>query len=177
MKDDRYTDLLNKIFTKVGEKDRAFLANIRNADSPNLRYLVYDILASYNIPFQESYSLPIITLGASIVRRGVTKNGTLTLGSALCKAFPDKEKNDSALQARLRRLLACDNSIEFCRILRGNLKLIEGRLDPALNLDYLKLFALIGKFNVALQHAREELAMDFYQFDIKKEQDDGTVSK
>ncbi len=163
MNNEDYFHLLNKIFKKVSENDRGFLAKIRNADSPNLRYLVYDILASHHVRLQERYSLPIITLGASIVRRGTKQNGILTLGEALRLSFPDNKKEDPALQARLRRLLACNNSIEFCHILRSNLKLIESRLDPNKNLDYFKLFDLIGKFNTALQYAREELATDFYQ--------------
>lgn len=139
------------------QQDKGLAARLRRADNPATEYQSWDVLAAYGIDLEKEYErLPYVTVAAAIARSKAGNNGSLPLGKAIAACFDDASNSDQA-QARLRRLLACDDAAEACRILRPLFSLIDSRVPQAL--DFARLLKQLLWFN---ERTRASWAQEFY---------------
>lgn len=142
------------------QDDKGFAARLRRADNPATEYQSWDVLASFGIALEYDHPrLAYQTVAASLARAKITTNGSLTLGRAIAACYDDGNNSDQA-KARLRRLLACDDIAELCRILRGQLSLIDSKAGQAL--DYQRLLKQLLSFHFDPQRIKAQWAQEFY---------------
>jgi len=143
------------------KKDNGFAARLKRADNPATEYQSWELLAEFAVDLEKEWQrLPYCTVGAALARAKPDANGTLPLGAAIAACYPDGNKADQA-KARLRRLLACNNVPEACRILRPLLTLMTSRgvtPDFCQLLEQLKWYSGNG-----LERIRARWAQDFYR--------------
>lgn len=141
------------------KQDKGFAARLRRADNPATEYQSWEILGPWvelDSPWQR---LPYAIVGAAIARAKVQGNGSLSLGKAIADSYAEKgstQYSDQA-KARLRRLLACDDVQEVCRVLRSILALIDSKLGQPL--DYGRLLSELRYFG---EKTKLRWAQDFY---------------
>jgi len=147
-------------------QDKGLTARLRRADNPNTEYQSWELLAAFNIDLEKDYErLPYATISAAIAKGKTAANGRLRLGQALamCYGFNGANGNDSAsAKTRLRRLLACDDTDEACRILRPLFSLINSKVKPPL--DYSRLLTQLLKFNWQPERIKAQWAQEFYGY-------------
>ncbi|MCG9063932.1 type I-E CRISPR-associated protein Cse2/CasB [Laribacter hongkongensis] len=153
------------------QDDKGFAARLRRADNPATEYQSWDLLASFGIALEyEHPRLAYQTVAANIARTKITANGSLALGRAIAACYEDGNNSDQA-KARLRRLLACDDVAELCRILRGQLSLIDSKAGHAL--DYQRLLRQLLAFHFDAQRVKAQWAQEFYgKVDDKPDSED-----
>lgn len=140
-------------------QDKGFAARLRRADNPSTEYQSWEILGAWIELDQAWQRLPYATVAAAIARAKLDKNGSLSLGKALALSYAEKgstQPSDQA-QARLRRLLACNDVQEACRIIRPILTLIRSKLQQPL--DYGRLLSELRYFG---ETSKIRWAQDFY---------------
>lgn len=141
------------------KQDKGFAARLRRADNPATEYQSWETLGPWielDNPWQR---LPYATVAAAIARSKSDNNGSLSLGKALAESYAEKgstQYSDQA-KARLRRLLACTDVQEVCRVIRPVLTLIESKLGQPL--DYAKLLIELRYFG---ERSKTRWAQDFY---------------
>lgn len=149
-------------------KDKGLAARLRRADNPATEYQSWEFLAVWHIDLEsDDQRLPYVTVAAAIARAKPEANGSLTLGQAIARCYEEGNQSDQA-KARLRRVLACDELPELCRVLRPVLTLIVSRV--AQTLDYARLLKQLGQFGAAsrhgdaawLQRIKAQWAQEFY---------------
>ena len=149
------TQVINRI-----QQDKGLSARLRRADNPATEYQSWELLARYGIDLErDDERLPFACVAAAIAQAKIQNNGTLALGRAIASCYPDGHQNDQA-QARLRRLLACDEVAELCRVLRPVLTLIDSRV--AQPLDYARLLGQLRRFAFAPPSVKAQWAQEFY---------------
>ena len=117
--------------------DNGVRAALKRADNPATEYQSWEILAGFKVDLEyENQRLPYATIAAAIARAKIEKNGVTKIGAAIARCYEDGNASDQA-KAKLRRLLACDNVPEACRILRPLFSLIEAK--GGVTLDYVQL--------------------------------------
>lgn len=150
------------------QEDKGLAARLRRGDNPATEYQAWEWLGSHRIKLEyPSERLPFVTVAAAIARARPKHNGQLALGRAIALSYDsrDEAKQD---KARLRRLLACSELTELCRVLRPVLHLIESRvvqpLDYALLLRQLRHFGMAAARGDAdwLQRIKAQWAQSFY---------------
>ncbi|NNM51054.1 MAG: type I-E CRISPR-associated protein Cse2/CasB [Pseudomonadales bacterium] len=142
------------------QQDKGLAARLRRADNPATEYQSWDLLAGYGIDLEnESQRLPFVTLAAAIAKAKTEGNGSLALGRAIAACYEDGHDSTQA-KARLRRLLACDDLPELCRILRPLLALIQSKV--AQPLDYVRLLRQVRRFFFNAQQVKAQWAQEFY---------------
>lgn len=157
---DRPTSFVGATIKRCNE-DKALAAQLRRADNPATEYQSWEWLARWHINLEKPWErLPWATIAAAIARAKPAANGTLRLGAAVAACFQDGAKDDQG-KARLRRLLACTDTPEACRILRPTLKLIESRVPQVL--DYARLLRQLQRFHFHADFIRAEWAQEFYR--------------
>lgn len=148
--------------------DKGLAARLRRADNPATEYQSWEFLAAWHIDLErDDRRLPYATIAAAIARAKPEANGSLTLGQAIALSYKDRSKDDQA-KARLRRVLACDELPELCRVLRPVLTLVESRVTQVL--DYARLLKQLGQFGAASrrgddawqQRIKAQWAQEFY---------------
>ncbi len=140
--------------------EKGLAARLRRADNPATEYQSWDLLGRMGIDLeQDSQRLPFVTVAAAIARAKSDKNGTLKLGRAIAACYEDGNKSDQAT-ARLRRLLACDELGELCRILRPLLSLIDSKVGQPL--DFTRLLTQLRRFAYSSQRIKTQWAQEFY---------------
>jgi CRISPR system Cascade subunit CasB len=140
--------------------DKGFAARLRRADNPATEYQSWELLASFGISLEYDHPrLAYQTVAASLARAKIADNGNLSLGRAIAACYEDGNNNDQA-KARLRRLLACDDLAELCRILRSQLSLIDSKAGQALN--YQRLLKQLLAFHFDSQKIKAQWAQEFY---------------
>lgn len=140
--------------------DKGLAARLRRADNPATEYQSWELLAAWNIDLErDDQRLPFATVAAAIARAKAEANGSLTLGRAIAACYDEGNQSDQA-KTRLRRLLACDELPELCRLLRPVLTLVDSRV--ARPLDYAKLLKQLRRFPFATQRVRAQWAQEFY---------------
>lgn len=140
--------------------DKGLAARLRRADNPATEYQSWDLLGRMGIDLErDSQRLPYATVAAAIAKTKADKNGKLRLGRALAACYEDGNKSDQAT-ARLRRLLACDELTEVCRILRPLLSLIDSKVGQPL--DFSRLLTQLRWFENNSQRTKAEWAQEFY---------------
>lgn len=150
------------------QDDKGLSARLRRADNPAMEYQCWETLATWGVDLErEGQRLPFATVAAAIARAKPPANGNLTLGRAIAHCFDEGNQSDQA-KTRLRRLLACTELAELCRVLRPMLTLIESRVTQTL--DYAQLLKQLMDFGRAaasgndtwLQRIKAQWAQDFY---------------
>lgn len=149
------------------QDDKGLAARLRRADNPATEYQCWETLANWVDLEREAQRLPFATVAAAIARAKPTASGSLTLGRAIARCFDEGNQSDQA-KTRLRRLLACDELTELCRVLRPMLNLVESRVTQPL--DYAQLLKQLVDFGRAaasgndtwLQRIKAQWAQDFY---------------
>lgn len=145
---------------KQCQQDKGLAARLRRADNPATEYQSWELLAGYGIDLEhEQQRLPFVTVAAAIAKAKADSNGSLTFGRAIAACYGDGNKSDQA-KARLRRLLACDDLSELCRILRPLLSLIDSKVGQSL--DYTRLLKQLRRFSFNAQQVKAQWAQEFY---------------
>lgn len=150
-------------------KDKGFAARLRRADNPATEYQSWEVLGPWIDLENTSERLAYATIAAAIARSKVDKNGSLPLGKAIAACYPEAggaDKYSDQAKARLRRLLACHDVAEACRILRSTLTLIDSKL--GLPIDFAVLLRQLRFFGEA---SKIRWAKDFYN---QRDQDKAT---
>lgn len=144
------------------QNDKGLAARLRRADNPATEYQSWELLAGFGIDLEKDWErLPFATVAAQIAKAKAKaeRNGGLSLGRAIAMAYPDGNQSDQA-KARLRRVLACDELPELCRILRPLLSLIDSRVGQPL--DFTRLLKQLRRFGYAEQPVKAQWAQEFY---------------
>lgn len=159
------------------QEDKGMAARLRRADNPTMEYQSWEFLAAWRIDLErDDRRLPYATVAAAIARTKAKANGGLTLGQALARCYDEGNQSDQA-KARLRRILACDELSDLCRLLRPVLTLVESRVTQPL--DYARLLKQLCQFGAAThngdsewqQHLKAQWAQEFYGRKAKTEGD------
>ncbi|VVO99384.1 hypothetical protein PS862_02761 [Pseudomonas fluorescens] len=141
-------------------QNKGLAARLRRADNPATEYQSWELLAAYGIDLEfEQQRLPFITVAAAIAKAKTEHNGALKLGRAIAICYENGSDSNQA-KARLRRLLACDDLSELCRILRPLFSLIDSKAGQSL--DYLRLLKQLRRFSFNAQQVKAQWAMEFY---------------
>lgn len=140
--------------------DKGAAARLRRADNPATEYQSWEVLGALGIDLEKDYQrLPYVTVAAAIAKSKVDANGQLTLGRAIAGCYEDGRESSQA-KARLRRLLACDELVEACRILRPILTLINSKGGQPL--DFVRLLGQLRSFPFRGQAVKAQWAQEFY---------------
>lgn len=163
----REASFVNGIIKRCRD-DKGLAARLRRADNPATEYQSWEALAAWNVDLErDDQRLSFAIVAAAIARAKAEADGSLGLGRAIAACYDDGNQSDQA-KARLRRLLACDDLPELCRILRPLLSLIASRV--AQPLDYTRLLRQLRQFGMALrkgddvwkQNIKAQWAQEFY---------------
>lgn len=159
IKTDKAASFVGHVLARC-QDDKGFAARLRRADNPATEYQSWELLASFGIDLEHDYPrLAYQSVAAAIARAKITVNGNLTLGRAIAACYEDGNNSDQA-KARLRRLLACDDIRELCRILRGQLSLIDSKAGQGL--DFHRLLKQLLSFHYDSQRVKTQWAQEFY---------------
>lgn len=117
------------------QSDTACRAALTRADNPATAPHAWPYLAPYCDLAADRERLAFSVVGAAIAREKPAANGPQPLGVALrqCKT----EEDDDSVERKLRRLLACDGTVELAAILRSLLRFIQNH--EKARLDYVCL--------------------------------------
>lgn len=149
-------------------QDKGLAARLRRADNPTTEYQSWELLAGFGVDLEnESERLPFAIVAAAIARAKTEANGSLNLGRAIAACFEDGSQSEQA-RARLRRLLACDETAELCRLLRPLLSLIDSRVNQPL--DYRRLLKQLRRFIFNDQLVKAQWAQEFYGHKLEVEE-------
>jgi len=117
-------------------------------------------LGALGVDLEKDYQrLPFVTVAAAIAKSKAERNGSLTLGRAIAACYEDGNQSNQA-KTRLRRLLACDELAEACRILRPVLTLIDSKVGQPL--DFILLLKQLRNFAFNGQRVKTQWAQEFY---------------
>ena len=145
---------------KLCGENKGMAAHLRRADNPATEYQSWEFLAAYGIDLEREHErLPFVTVAAAIAKAKSERNGSLGLGRAVAACYENGNSSDQA-KARLRRLLACDELPELCRILRPLLSLIDSKVGAGL--DHVRLLGQLRRFAFDPQRVRAQWAQEFY---------------
>ncbi|KGQ70068.1 hypothetical protein OA57_08380 [Chelonobacter oris] len=149
-------------------KDKGFAALVKRADNPNTEYYSWEILARF-IDLTDDYKrLPYAYIAAAIADGKIQQNGTQSIGRILAKCYDGTNgagNQEEQAKLRLRRLLACQNSVEASNVLRGLLSLIRAK-NLADQLDYAELLKNLIYFNDSV---KARWATAFYRSEVGNE--------
>lgn len=156
------------------QKDKGMAARLRRADNPALEYQSWELLGWFGVDLEKDYErLPFVTIAAAIAKSKSERNGSLTLGRAIAACYEDG-RDSSQAKVRLRRLLACDELAEVCRILRPVLTLIDNKVGQSLN--YVRLLHQLRFFTYESgQRVKTQWAQEFYSQPVPVTTDEGEV--
>lgn len=142
-------------------QSKGFTARLRRADNPGTEYQSWDFLAKHEVNLEyEDQRLPFVTIAAALAKAKATANGQVTLGRAIAACY-DKGNDSEQASSRLRRLLACEELPELCRILRPLLALIASK-SASSSLDFVRLLRQLRRFPFDAQAVRAQWAQEFY---------------
>lgn len=141
-------------------QDKGIAARLRRADNPSTEYQSWEVLAGFGINLEKDVSrLPYATIAAQIAKSKSDENGSLRLGKAIANCYEDGRESDQA-KAKLRRILACEDLPELCRILRQTFSLVSSRNKQPL--DYIRLLKQLRRFPHAPEAVKAQWAQEFY---------------
>lgn len=141
-------------------QNKGLAARLRRADNPATEYQSWELLASYGIDLEKEWQrLPFVTVAAALAKAKVERNGNLSLGRAIFACYDNGRDSDQA-KARLRRVLACDDLPELCRILRPLFSLIDSKVGQPL--DYIRLLKQLNRYSYNGQQIKAQWAQEFY---------------
>lgn len=165
-RDERFVDTV----IEQCNKDKGMAARLRRADNPATEYQSWEMLGRFGIDIEKDYErMPFVTVAAAIAKSKAERNGALTLGKAILACYENDRGGDQA-KARLRRLLACNDLAEACRILRPILALINSKV--AQPLDYVRLLRQLRFFG---HKTKTQWAQEFYSQPVESEKTEGAA--
>jgi len=169
-KTDKYSAFVDYLFAHC-ERDKGLAARLRRADNPATEYQSWEALAKFNVNLDfSSERLPHALIAATVAKSRATGNGSIPLGHAIPLAFDDGVNSDQA-NMRLRRLLACNDVEEACRILRPLITLIQSRVSKPI--DFSALLKDLVWFNRDPQRTKARWAQQFYRSGSKEHEKEG----
>lgn len=140
--------------------DKGTAARLRRADNPATEYQSWEVLGTLGIDLEKDYQrLPYVAVAAAIAKSKADSNGRQSLGRAIAGCYEDGRESSQG-KARLRRLLACDELAEACRILRPILTLINSKNGQPL--DFVRLLGQLRGFPFRAQEIKAQWAQEFY---------------
>lgn len=155
------------------ERNKGLAARLRRADNPALQYQSWDYFAHWEVDIEKFWQLLPYTVVASSIAKtkkirqgkdGQFQDGHLKLGAAIAECYRQEgqipHENDQA-QAKLRRVLACQDIRELSRVLRPVLSLIESRVAQPLN--HTELLNQLLRFNYQPDDVKAQWAMEFFR--------------
>ena len=143
-------------------QDKGLAARLRRADNPTTEYQSWEHLGVFGINLEIQHQrIPFAIIAANIAKTKSEHNGNMTLGSGIANCYKDGNQSKQA-QARLRRLLACNDILELSGILRPLLSLIASKSNGSL--DYIRLLQQLQSFRFDEQRTRTKAqwAQEFY---------------
>jgi|SRR5690625_215778 len=163
-----------EIVTERCQNDKGLAARLRRADNPATEYQSWELLGWFGVNLEKDYErLPFVTVAAAIAKSKCERNGSLTLGRAIASCYDDGRESSQA-KARLRRLLACSELSEACRILRPILTLINSKVGQPL--DYVRLLRQLRFFGFESgQRTKVQWAQEFYGQPVDAEKQEGPL--
>ncbi|SFM10965.1 type I-E CRISPR-associated protein Cse2/CasB [Marinobacter zhejiangensis] len=156
------------------QNDKGMAARLRRADNPSMEYQSWELLGWFGVDLEKDYErLPFVTVAAAIAKSKSEGNGTLALGRAVAACYEDGKESGQA-KAKLRRLLACNDLAEVCRILRPVLTLIDSKVGPPL--DYVRLLRQLRFFTFESGlRTKTQWAQEFYGQPVQAENEGGAA--
>jgi len=151
---DRSTAFVDYCLGRIN-KDTGFGAALRRADNPSTEYMSWEHLSKWCDLDNQQERLCFATVAAAVARSKKSDSHFGSFGKSIEKMYDEGSSSDAA-KAKLRRLLACSNSIEACKWVRPSIRLAQSRNAPInfpLLLNDLLWFGQIVK---------ERWACDFY---------------
>lgn len=162
---DRCSAFVDYVINECG-KDKGFAARMRRGDNPATEYQCWQALGRFGVNLEfDNERIPFALVAASIAKNKSYQTGEMNLGEAIARAYYVKD-NKSAPNARLSRLLSCDNTIELCSVLRPMLSLITSRVSQPL--DYAQLLRDLVWFERNQERTKARWANSFYRNEIEK---------
>lgn len=162
-KSEQFVDFVLEKIHKRG--DKGFAAKLKKADNETTEYQSWEILSQWADLEDEKARRAYGLIGACLARGKKPTDGTLGLGSALHAVSQEKQEagaaEDSSAAARLRRILACKDSLELIDILRPLLHFLESK---EINISKARLLDEILWFNndSSRERTRTRWAREFY---------------
>lgn len=154
------------------QKNKGIAARLRRADNPATEYQCWELLGSLSylgVDLEKDYKrLPFVTIAADIAKSKAERNGNLALGKAILACYENDRESDQA-KVRLRRLLACNELAEVCRILRPVLTLINSKAGQPL--DYVRLLKQLKFFG---HRTKTQWAQEFYGQPVQLDSQEGS---
>ncbi|MDO3386827.1 type I-E CRISPR-associated protein Cse2/CasB [Gilvimarinus sp. SDUM040013] len=156
------------------QRDKGLAARLRRAENPSMEYQSWELLGWFGIDLEKDYErLPFVTIAAAIAKSKTDQNGSLTLGKAIAACYEDGRESSQA-KARLRRLLACSELSEACRILRPVLTLVDSKVGQPLN--YERLLRQLRFFGFESgQRTKTQWAQEFYGQPVQSENEEDSA--
>lgn len=138
-------------------KDTGFRAAMKRAWNPATEPYAWPFLIEYgkvdlqNERVRRAFGL----IGSILAEKRIQSNGTQSLGSALRNCKVSVTEADERMERRLRRILACDSTLELLPILRNTLLFILQK--ESVSIDFGKLLWEILCFgeNIKIRWARD----------------------
>lgn len=159
MENEKAKKFINFVISR-SQKDSTFRAAFKKASNPDTEYEAFEYLCDFGFDIENVYERkPVLLIGSAIAKSKITKDGNLSLGKAILKAY-DNNKEGPA-KTRLRRLLACENIEEVCFILRHILSLITSK---QVSISYYDLLndILFWNYPDKIERTKTKWAKDFY---------------
>lgn len=170
-KNEKYENFV-KYIIDLYKRDKKAEVDLKKGDNKNLSYKSWQYLIKFNIDIEKDRDRIIYGLIATnIVKNKLDKDGKDSIGLALFKCYESKNqdnKKDNKGEAKLMRLLACDNYNELCQVLKYYLPFIEEKAKGMLS--YSVLLQDILYFN---EKTKAKWASDFFK-KVKKEDENDT---
>ncbi len=167
---ERSQKFIDYIIKKISSST-ACVAALKRADNPNTQYQSWEILAGFGVNLENNNEiLPFAVIAADIAWTKPDVNGTIKIGEAIAKCYNDGNQSEQA-KLKLRRILACNNTAELCRLLRPLFSLIAAK--GTIRLDYVTLLDQLLRFHrdESRECTKIRWAQEFYK-NYKKEEDD-----
>ena len=159
-----------KFVIDLTQSDTGVAAAFKRADNPATEYQCWEYLARF-IDIDKDYErLPYATIASAIAKAKASQNGKVRIGEAIARCYEDGNNSDQA-KAKLRRLLACDDVDEACRVLRPLFSLVDSK--AGVQLDYAALLQELRGFHFdgQRQRVKSRWAQNFYRHSTTVEAD------
>ncbi|ACL06608.1 CRISPR-associated protein, Cse2 family [Desulfatibacillum aliphaticivorans] len=157
----RGTEFVSYAIKRMAQ-DAGYGARLRRADNPATESQSWEHLVGWCDLEKPWERTSFASIAAALARAKPEKDGAWGIGRALASCY-DEKKDSQPARARLRRLLACDDAEEACRVLRPMLALIRSKGKP---LCYARLLDELLWFG---EKRKLRWAEDFFG---RREQDD-----
>ncbi len=123
----RTAEFVADMIRRLKNDDSACRAALRRADNSATASFAWEYLVPYCNIQNDRERLPFALIGAAIAREQPENDGKMDMGEMLFRCTEgDSEAKDREMR-RLRRLLACDSSMELVEILRSTVRYIQSK--------------------------------------------------